>query len=436
MPYILNKTNGTIVATVQDASLDLTTDLAFVGKNYAGYGETQNENFLKLLENFSNTTPPTKPIDGQLWFDTTNKQLNVYDGDRFHWKTIGNLEIADETVDLKTTKSPNKGDLWFNTTTEQLNVYNGTDYIVVGPPTGSDTKAQWKGDFEYSSVSLNLPVYNIKAVVGSTEEVIAIVSGETITMPDYSLTDTDNPPKYQVRTPAFTQLAKGITLNGAVTTTTNGITYGSSRKEVTGLSEDSYFWGTAGEALHALTANTSSFTSGLSYVSTNTNAKFFIPFVSSGTSQSICYTDAGLQYNPNTNILYTIASSALYADIAERYEADAVYEPGTVLMLGGEKEVTLATLRATTTVAGVVSTKPAYMLNSEAGNDETHPYIALKGRVPTKVCGAIKKGDLLVSSAYKPGFACKMQDGDSPNAVIGKALENFEGPFGVIEVKI
>jgi len=105
-------------------------------------------------------------------------------------------------------------------------------------------------------------------------------------------------------------------------------------------------------------------------------------------------------------------------------------------MLGGEKEVTLAREHATTAVAGIVSTKPAYMLNSEAGSDETHPFIALKGRVPCKICGPVKKGDLLVSSGYKHGYATKKQDHDSSDAVIGKALQDHAGPFGVIEVKV
>jgi hypothetical protein len=127
---------------------------------------------------------------------------------------------------------------------------------------------------------------------------------------------------------------------------------------------------------------------------------------------------------------------ATYADLAERYEADAAYEFGTVLMHGGEKEVTIATFAATTAVAGIVSKNPAYMMNSDAGTDETHPYIALKGRVPCKIVGPIKKGDLLVASGYKAGYAVKKQEHDSSDAVIGKALENFEGSFGVIEVKV
>ena len=91
MPYILNKTNGTIVATVQDASIDRTTDLQFLGRNYAGYGEIQNENFLKLLENFSNYTPPANPIDGQVWYNPSYKNLNVYDA--MNWRSLPTIII-------------------------------------------------------------------------------------------------------------------------------------------------------------------------------------------------------------------------------------------------------------------------------------------------------------------------------------------------------
>ena len=124
----------------------------------------------------------------------------------------------------------------------------------------------------------------------------------------------------------------------------------------------------------------------------------------------------------------------MYADLAERYEADAIYEPGTVLVIGGSKEVTTTTKYADTRVAGIVSKNPAYMMNSEAGTDETHPYIALKGRVPCKVVGSILKGDLLVTST-RLGHAEKA-NGFLSGAIIGKALEdNFEGS-AVIEVLV
>lgn len=127
---------------------------------------------------------------------------------------------------------------------------------------------------------------------------------------------------------------------------------------------------------------------------------------------------------------------ATYADLAERYEADAVYEPGTVLVFGGEKEVTTTDVRAHIAKAGVVSTNPAYVLNALAGNDETHPLIALKGRIPCKVIGKVKKGDALVTSFIK-GFAETAFATDNTRAIIGIALQDKDDDgAGVIEIAV
>jgi hypothetical protein len=136
---------------------------------------------------------------------------------------------------------------------------------------------------------------------------------------------------------------------------------------------------------------------------------------------------------------WTLASGATfqatYADLAERYHADNNYVSGTVLIVGGINEVTITSIRANTAVAGIVSTSPAYTLNAQAGDDTTHPYIALKGRVPCKVIGPILKGDLLVTSSV-PGYAERAHTHDHPNAVLGRALEEFGGNDGVIEVMV
>jgi hypothetical protein len=122
---------------------------------------------------------------------------------------------------------------------------------------------------------------------------------------------------------------------------------------------------------------------------------------------------------------------ATYADLAENYEADADYAPGTVVELGGEKEVTIAE-DSTCRVAGVVSTNPAYLMNKECGGKHIVA-IALQGRVPVKVRGRIRKGDFLISGGN--GFA---RPSATPvyGSVIGKAIENFDGVEGVIEVMI
>jgi hypothetical protein len=121
---------------------------------------------------------------------------------------------------------------------------------------------------------------------------------------------------------------------------------------------------------------------------------------------------------------------ATYADLAEYYEADAVYEPGTILEFGGDKEVTIAE-DSTTRVAGVVSTNPAYAMNANCQGIATA--IALQGRVPTKVRGAIRKGDMMVSGGN--GFA-KPSTSPQMGTVIGKALENFDGIEGIIEIAV
>ena len=107
MSYILNKTNGTVLTTVNDGSIDRTTDLVFVGKNYAGYGEILNENLVKLLENFANSKEPPRRITGQLWYDTTNKKLGAFDGNQFKFPP------AVVTSAVKPSYF-NEGDLWFN----------------------------------------------------------------------------------------------------------------------------------------------------------------------------------------------------------------------------------------------------------------------------------------------------------------------------------
>lgn len=422
MSYIINKTNGQQLTIVQDASLDQTTDLIFVGRNYSGYGEIQNENFLKLLENFSNSTPPATPLIGQTWYNNTTNTLNVC-----YAEASGTIAAKFKTLAVSNTgetipSDSTIGDLWFDTISNQLKVWTGTEWIVVGPATGANIKAQWRGDFEYDVLAPDLPVFNIKAVLGTNDEVVAIVSAETYNMSgDYSVS-----PTYPSITTNFTKIVKGFTLAGADPIT------GSSRSEITGLSTSSYFWGTAAESLSSLHADVATAASGITANTTATNQQFYVTFINSTTNAA--YIDSGITYNPATNILTTVASSALYADLAERYEADAVYDPGTVLVVGGDNEVTVTAIYADTRVAGIVSKNPAYMMNSEAGTNETHPYIALKGRVSCKVIGPIKKGDLLVTSAH-PGYACVGQNVFS-GAVIGKALEDKSEGFGVIEVKV
>ncbi len=132
------------------------------------------------------------------------------------------------------------------------------------------------------------------------------------------------------------------------------------------------------------------------------------------------------------NTVFAKATTAQYADLAEKYVADAAYTPGTVLMFGGDKEVTQCAHDMCTRVAGVVSTTPAYLMNSGLEGEHTVE-LALTGRVPTKVRGPILKGDLMVSAG--DGHA-RAEGLPQVGTVIGKALEDFNGDSGVIEVVV
>ena len=124
-------------------------------------------------------------------------------------------------------------------------------------------------------------------------------------------------------------------------------------------------------------------------------------------------------------VIRAVATSAQYADIAERFAADAVMTPGAVVMFGGAQEITETAEELSEKVFGVVSTQPAYMMNSGAGNNDSHPFVAMTGRTPVRVIGTVNKGDRLVSSSVK-GTARAARTGESINPfhVIGRALES------------
>lgn len=132
----------------------------------------------------------------------------------------------------------------------------------------------------------------------------------------------------------------------------------------------------------------------------------------------------GSYANVRANIFQGVASSAQYADVAEKYTSDKNYDPGTVLVFDGEQETTQSKTQIDKKIAGVVSTNPAYLMNNKLVTEDNVVEVALLGRVPCKVVGAIKKGDLLVSSDI-PGHAMAWKDESNPptGSVIGKSLE-------------
>ena len=126
MAYVINKFNGEQLVVLSDGTLDTTTSLGLVGRNYVGYGETQNENFVFLLENFANDSPPSRPLIGQIWFSTTDNTAYSYDG--VQWNPIGSASVS-PTAPANT----NAGALWFKTPINQLFAYTGTEWKLIGP---------------------------------------------------------------------------------------------------------------------------------------------------------------------------------------------------------------------------------------------------------------------------------------------------------------
>jgi len=162
------------------------------------------------------------------------------------------------------------------------------------------------------------------------------------------------------------------------------------------------------------------------------NETVYLTFADGATGNQGLETDTSLTYNPSTNILSTTATAAQYADLAEKYSSDEEYLPGTVVMFGGDKEVTISDER-TKAVAGVVSSNPAYLMNSMLEGMSVD--VALQGRVQCKVQGFIKKGDMIVAGAT-PGVGVA-DDDPILGTVIGKALENYDSTeIGMIEVVV
>ena len=142
MSYQLNKTDGTLLLDLIDGQIDTaSTNLTLVGRNYTGYGESFNENFIKLLENFSNTAAPSNPLTGQLWWNSTDQRLQVYDG--LIWKSSGGPIVQNTRPQMVA------GDLWIDNLNNQVYAFDGTDLMLMGP---QYTVTQGKSGFEIGSI--------------------------------------------------------------------------------------------------------------------------------------------------------------------------------------------------------------------------------------------------------------------------------------------
>ena len=222
MAYTINKTDGSVVATITDGTVDNSTTLSLFGKSYSGFGEALNENLVKLLENAASTSAPTAPLKGELWFDTSTNQVKVYDGTSF--KPTGGAKSS-----ASLPSSPSAGDLWLDATNDQVFVYTGDsrshqvndEWELVGPAfTAGQTQSGWKIETLASSGGDKV-VSSMYA--GATR--VAILSKETFT-PSASQT-------------GFASIKAGLTLNSTLGAVFEGSTTEASAIDVSSTSNTS-----------------------------------------------------------------------------------------------------------------------------------------------------------------------------------------------------
>lgn len=478
MAYIINLTNGQQLATVEDGTIDQSTTLKLVGKNYAGYGELQNENFVHLLENFSSANSPANPLSGQIWFDSSAKKLKFYDGTKF--RTTGGAEVSStQPVGLTT------GDFWWDTANNQLYAQNSDGgFVLIGPDSIGDTVSAMVTSQVRDTNQVNRTI-----IKGTVEDgVVFVVSNAEFTIDQ---TDPSN-----VIT-GFDLIKQGITLRNT-TSGTNGITasahrfYGTASNadrlnglsaadyalagnanftsvvrladdgltvgaandlhiyiDSTGTGDEGVIENTTGKKIRFKVKSTGGVTTepfhvaaeGLIPTATNTydvgstNYKWRNMYATSfnGLATNAINLQVGSNYrtgdvnatnntvavrdssgNLAANIFNGISTSARYADLAEKYSTGEELPAGTAVAVCDHPDHEVEPAKSSDMCIGVVSTDPAYMMNSEAEGQ----YIALKGRVPVRVKGAVKKGQAVY--AWEDGVSSTVQT----NALVGIALES------------
>jgi len=194
MAYTINKSDGTVLVTIVDGTLDETTNLGLPGKGYNNYGEIQNENYVSLLENFANTSAnaPDKPITGQLFYDTTLDQMQVYDGTQFK-ATAGTI------VSATAPSYGAQGDLWYSTNTTQVYAYTGLIWNLIGPLNSTSTGA-------YAE--------RVTDNAGTLQDVIKLTAGNNLVG---IISNTEFTPQTSIT--GFQTVNKGITLTTAIADT-------------------------------------------------------------------------------------------------------------------------------------------------------------------------------------------------------------------------
>jgi hypothetical protein len=429
--------------------------MTLVGKNYAGYGQFINDDIIRLLQNGANTTAPGAPLQGQLWYDQTTGTMKVYTGSTF--KVISGATASSTAPSVSTVA----GDLWYDSVNAQLNVYSGAAWILVGPAYTGNTGVS--GAIVTTITDTNaishvaVEMYVADAVVGIFSKDAAYTpatppagggwTGSKLVQPGLTMSGA-----ISGVTPLFQGTANnanflgGIASTGFLATTTNqtmtgtlgilnntGLSVGVNsdfRASVTG--SDVYLRNQTSNGNLVIQINDGGVTTNAISINGSTGV-VSIPSISIGTGGNIA---VGNITNSNGNgvgnignssgyfnTVFAQATTALYADVAERFAAEEIYEPGTVVELGGSAEITRVLIDASENVFGVISTRPAFTMNGGAGDNDTHPPVAMTGRVPVMVTGVVNKGDRLISAGDGLARAALAGEATAFN-VIGRALSS------------
>ena len=499
MAYTINLTDGTIFAVVADGTINTDSSQTLVGKNYAGYGEFLDENFVRLLENAANTSAPGAPLTGQLWYDKTNNIIKVYNGTIFKSLSGAIASGSQPTSNVS-------GDLWFDTTNDQLKVYNGTSFITIGP---ASTSGQGTSGAIVTTITDNVASDHVVVQMFVNNVIVSIFSKDATFTPAAAISGFATiGPGLNMSTTVSNAVFNGTASNADTLDTLNSTSFmrsdaaTSNNTSVSILADTGLYVGadsdghisvsgndvridndtqdgdlifrvndggvvttamTIDGATSVVTINTSAvatgnitggnlITAGQAIATGNVtggNLNTGGRVVATGNVVAANMSVNGLHrqyYNAiqtgvgnigasgaTFNTVHALATSAQYADMAERFHADAEYSAGTVVELGGINEVTLCVDDLSDIVFGVVSTKAAYLMNGGAGSNETHPPIAMSGRVPVNVMGFIAKGDRLVSAGNGYARAATLDEVTAFN-VIGRALESkTDEGFGSVE---
>ena len=393
MAYTIVKSDGTVLTTIADGTINTTsTSVGLPGRNYAGYGQTLDTNFVHQIENFAANTPPANPLRGQLWYDINNSLLKICPTDGQSnanaWITVA---VSSGTSTTTFGSVQVTGNITCNNITANNAIVGDTITVRLATVTANATIAN--AFITTGNVStLNTAVISTGGnttggTITGTWTANGGLSGNTLIVTNGNIVATTG-----IKTDNY-YYANGNPFNPAGTYT-NGNVF----DYLTGGNSVTRFSGTLGNASSPITSiTTANITTG-----------------ASGTAGNI---------TGNWQLTSGSRLQATYADLAERFEADRYYDAGTVVELGGDKEITAVKYELSDDVFGVVSDTAAYLMNSNAGNDETHPPVAVGGRVKVKVMGKVRKGQRLVSAGNGLARAAQKNEATAFN-IIGRALEH------------